>query len=335
MKQTLKDILAVYKVKQSRRRNIDYRESEYKFVNKRLPLFSDSIFFAGFSKEGLSIVSRQAFRSDNKHENWLAVNIPGEGIYSFENLSLPEGEGYQQGTLEYVCTEPGEKWKVKYKGKLHQAAKEELVELDVEWSAATPMIFVDELGASDVKLGKQFSRQEWSWKTLKQFEMLRQLNYEQAGKMTGTLRFKGRKYKLDFIGIRKHKRGQNNWRDPERHYWIAGLLENGYYFSINQTDYHFLKNIQSAIIYNIEGVNKIAELSALDKIDLDTSPYGPFHINVFENNLKHAKKLLIEPLTTFRYKVNEAYQIAQAETAFTFDGLKGIGILETGQKVKS
>jgi len=124
MKQTLKHILAVYKVKRSRHRAKSHNNQEVKYINKHFPAYSDDLFFVGISKEGFAFMTRLAFRANNKNENWLALNIPGKGTWSFENLSLPEGEGYKQGGLEYACGEGGERWKIKFDGKLVQDDKE-------------------------------------------------------------------------------------------------------------------------------------------------------------------------------------------------------------------
>jgi len=333
MKQTLKHILAVYKVKRSRRRLIDFSELEFKQAGKHCPSSNDSLFFAGISKEGFTFVSRMAFRSDHKNENWLAVSIPGEGIWSFKNLSLREGAGFKQGNLEYRCTESGEKWQVKYDGKLYQEDAEQDFKLDVTWTAATPMIQVNEFGESDVKLGKQISQQNWNWCLKKKLGVLDLLNYEQAGKMAGTLSLSGKNHKLDFVGIRYHERGINNWQDRAQHYRIAAVLENGHFLNINLVDYSFLKNHLAAFIYDDDSIHKIDQISSLN--DLDTNLSGSFTLDLKQENKKEARQLLIEPLTVFNYRVTKSYQIKLAEAAFTYDGVKGIGIVETGHKINS
>jgi len=330
MKQTLKHILAVYKVKRNRRRLIDFSELEFKQAGKHRPSSNDSLFFAGISKEGFTFVTRMAFRSDHKNENWLAVSIPSKGIWSFENLSLREGEGYKQGNLEYIYIKAREKWQVKYDGKLYQKDAEQDFKLDVTWTAATPLVHLNEVGISDVVLGKQISQQNWNWQLKKKLGVLNLLDYEQAGKMAGTLSLNGKDHKLDFIGIRYHKRGINNWQDRAHHYRIAAVLENGHFLNINLVDYSFLKNQLAAFIYDDEVVHKIDKISSLN--ELDTNLSVSFTLDVKQEYEEDARQLLIEPLTVFSYHLTKTYHIKLAEAAFTYDGVKGIGIVEIGRK---
>ena len=100
MKQALKLFLARKMVKQRKGREHSAKELERLHTHPGLPGFNDSIYFAGWEQEGFAFVTRQAFRSDKPHENWFKIFIPGEGVWGFENLSLPAGEGFRQGSLE-------------------------------------------------------------------------------------------------------------------------------------------------------------------------------------------------------------------------------------------
>ena len=330
MKQFLKDVLAVYMTKRGKKRDFSNEELEVKHVEPKRKSFNDSSYFAGISKEGFSFVTRQSFRVDKPNENWMMVSIPGEGVWGFENRKLPEGKGFKQGKLEYICTEPGEKWKVKYEGSLPQGKKEENIKLNVDWSAAAPIVVFDKIGTTALQVGKQIAREDWNSHYFKKLKELDQVHYEQAGKMTGVIEWKGKKHKLDFVGVRDHSWGVRNWEDWDQHFWLLGLLEDGRFFNFSLISYDFVKNLQAAFIYNHDHYSTIYKIPSFDTLKLKNPMPKKLAFDVQEVKGGPVKKLSLNMLNFFPFHMDEVYYLRQAEAEFEYDGVKGVGIAEMG-----
>lgn len=330
MKQLLKNILAVYMTRRSKKREFTIGEMESKHVDNARPSFNDSSYFAGISKEGFTFVTRQSFRSDKPNENWMKVSIPGEGVWGFENREMPEGDGFKQGSLEYKCIEPGEQWKITYEGSLPQKRKKGVMKLDIDWVGAAPLVVFDKIGTTPLQVGKQIARESWNRRYFNKLRELDQVHYEQAGKMTGTLEWKGKKHELEFIGVRDHSWGIRNWEDWDRHFWLLGLLEDGRFFNFSLISYSFVKNLQAAFIFTGDGYKTIYKIPSFDYLKMDSLMPKSLSFPVQEDKDGPMKKLSVDMRAFFPFKMDENYYLRQAEAEFIYDGVKGVGIAEMG-----
>lgn len=334
MKQVLKNIAAVYLTKRSRKHSSVIDELETKQIESSKKSFADSIYFAGISNEGFCFVTRQSFSADKPNENWFMINIPGEGTWGIENRQLDEGEGFRQGALEYVCSIPGEEWKISYEGTVEQGNEENEIKLEIDWVGATPIALLDKIGVTDLQTGKQLAKEEWTIPYLNKIRRLEKLEYEQAGKMIGIVEWKGKTHKLKFAGFRSHSRGIHNWPDLDCNLWISGFLEDGRYFSIRLTNFNFVKNLRSAFIYDNGQFFTIYNIPTFDKLDINFLNPGSFSFPVQEVMDGPIKQFSVELLSEFPYRVHPDYQIRQAEATFEYNGVKGIGIVEMGFNLK-
>jgi hypothetical protein len=330
MKQILKQILAVYMTRRGKKRDFSFEELEIKHVQPDKRSFNDSSYFAGISKEGFVFVTRQAFRVDKPNENWMMVSIPGEGVWGFENRKLKEGKGFKQGDLEYICTQPGDKWKIKYKGKLPQGDLQEQINLDVDWVGAAPIVVFDKVGTTALQVGKQIANEKWTRQYFNKLRELDQVHYEQAGKMNGVIEWKGKKHELEFIGVRDHSWGVRNWEDWDRHFWLLGLLEDGRFFNFSLISYSFVKNLQAAFIYNHDHYTTIYKIPAFDNLNIDNLMPKSLSFDVQEEKDGPLKKMSLNMHTFFPFNMDDVYYLRQAEATFEYDGVKGVGIAEMG-----
>lgn len=336
MKQILKSILAVYMTKRGKKREFTEAELEVKHVDKSKKGFNDSSYFAGISKEGFTFVTRQSFRVDKPNENWMMLSVPGEGVWGFENRELTEGKEFKQGDLEYKCVKPGDKWKIKYNGNLPQGKKEEQVKLDVNWVGAAPLVVFDKVGTTALQVGKQIAKEKWNSNYFKKLRELDQVHYEQAGKLSGTIEWKGKKHKLDFIGVRDHSWGVRNWEDWDRHFWLLGLLEDGRFFNFSLISYSFVKNLQAAFIYNKDHqYTTIYKIPNFEELDLKPLMPKKLSFKVQETKGGPKKQLTINMLAFFPFLMDKDYYLRQAEAEFEYDGVKGVGIAEMGINLKN
>lgn len=330
MKQIFKSIIAVYMIKRKKKREFSAGELESKHIETGRKSFNDSSYFAGISKEGFTFVTRLSFRSDKPNENWMKINIPGEGVWGFENRNFPEGKGFKQGPLEYECIVPGEKWRIKYEGTLPQGKKEEHIKLDVEWTAAAPLVVFDKVGTTALQVGKQIAKERWNLNFFNKLRELDQVHYEQAGKMTGVIQWKGKRHELEFVGVRDHSWSTRNWKDWDRHFWLLGVLEDGRFFNFSLINYGFVKNLQAALIGSGNDYKTIDKLPSFDQLKFKNLMPKSISFPVREDAGQPLKNLSINMLAFFPFKMDDVYYVRQAEGEFVYDGVKGIGIAEMG-----
>ena len=326
----LKTILAVYMTKRKKKREFTPEELESKHTDLGRKSFNDSSYFAGISKEGFTFVTRMSFRSDKPNENWMKLSIPGEGVWGFENREMPEGKGFKQGPLEYECLVPGEKWRIKYEGKLPQGKKEGTVKIDVEWTGAAPLVVFDKVGTTALQVGKQIAREKWTRKFFEKLRELDQVHYEQAGTMKGTIVWKGKKHELEFVGVRDHSWSTRNWEDWDRHFWMLGLLEDGRFFNFSLISYNFVKNLQAAFIWDKDRYKTIYKIPSFDLLEFDSLMPKSFSFKVQEEEGGPQKELTVNMRAFFPFRMDGVYYLRQAEAEFIYDGVKGVGIAEMG-----
>lgn len=335
MKHFFKHVLSSYMIRRKKKREFTPEELETKHVDNTKASFNDSSYFAGISKEGFSFVTRQAFRVDKHNENWMMLSVPGEGVWGFENRDLPEGEGFKQGTLEYICKEPGEKWKIKFDGKLPQGNKEGKLKLNLDWEGVAPLVVFDKVGTTPLQVGRQVAYEKWNRHFFDKMKELDQVHYEQAGTMSGTLEWKGKRHKLDFVGVRDHSWGVRNWEDWDRHFWLLGILEDGRFFNFSLISYSFVKNLQAAFIYNGDKYVTIYKLPSFEELNLKPMLPKAFSFEVQEVKDGPKKKVSLNMLNFFPFHMDKDYYLRQAETEFEYDGVKGVGIAEMGVNLKN
>lgn len=335
MKQTIKDVLAVYMTKRGKSREFTNEELEVKHVDKSKKSFNDSSYFAGISKDGFTFVTRQAFRVDKPNENWMMLSVPGEGVWGFENQELEEGEGFKQGTLEWKCIKPGETWNIQFYGDLPQGDKTGKLKLNVNWEAAAPIVLFDKVGTTALQVGKQIAKEKWTKAYFEKLRELDQVHYEQAGKMSGTLQWKGKTHTLEFIGVRDHSWGVRNWEDWDRHFWLLGLLEDGRFFNFSLISYSFVKNLQAAFIFNTEDYTTIYKIPNFDELQLDPMLPKSLEFDVQEVKDGPIKHMKLNMLNFFPFHMDEDYYLRQAEAEFEYDGVNGVGIAEMGANLKN
>lgn len=69
----IKDRIAIAMVSKGKKRQNYLSGMEMKHIDTSSKGFNDSSYFAGLSPDGISFVSRLAFRVDKPNENWLKI----------------------------------------------------------------------------------------------------------------------------------------------------------------------------------------------------------------------------------------------------------------------
>ena len=299
-----------------------------------MPGFNDSIYFAGWEKEGFAFVTRQSFRSDKPNENWFKISIPGEGVWGFENLSLSAGEGFRQGTLEYLCREPGKRWQLKYNGPVYQGNQEKNLSLDLTWGAMGTIIDFDHTGALLDQTAKEMARQPWNRLFFQKLRELHKVHYEQAGDVNGTLLWKGKEYSFSGQGVRDHSFGTRHWEEWDRHFWFLGVLEDGRYFNASAIDYDFIRNLKAGYLGKRGNVSTLADIPSYDLPVPEQPLPRETELLLLESSGGKEKTLTVNMKVFFPFMMDGVYHIRQSLAEFGYDGVRGLGIAEMGINTK-
>jgi len=334
MKQFLKNFRALRLVKSGKNKLLTVEEMESRHNDPTIAHYSDSIYFAGVSEEGMTFVTRMSFRNKRLNENWLKIHIPGEGIWGFENREMLEGDGFEQGKLKYTCEKPGKAWQIYFEGPVFQGKKYYQITLDLKWKSNLPLINFEENGVSSDQLAFQIAKQEWNWWYIKQLKALSKGHYEQAGEVKGVITWKRKKHKVQMKAIRTHSFGRNNWKDWERHFWFTGLLEDGRMFHSGIVDYNVVSDLKSGFVTDKEKVITLTKTPAFKELIFSKDSTSDFSFAVQEMADEAEKTVQIEMQEFFPFAMDDRYAIRQAKAAFTYDGVKGVGIVEMGLKMK-
>jgi len=335
MKIFIKDKLALKMVRAGKQRDFSINELERKHLNPDVLNFNDSSYFAGVSSDGFVVITRLAFRADKPNENWFKIYIPGEGIWGFENMELPEREGFTQGEFSYTPIIPGKEWSIKYKGPVFQDDKKEEVSIDLKWNSTVPIINFDKEGTSYEQVAHQIAMEKWNRQFFSKLKEIHKTHYEQAALLTGAIVWKGKKHTVNLKGIRDHSFGSRTWNDWERHIWYLGLLEDGRFFNISIVDYDFIKDLKAGFIWDGKS-SYLSHYKTPSFKDLNLTEPLPTEVSfgVIENKGDSEILIKTDMKRFFPFMMDDIYHIRQTMAKFNYDGVQGIGIAEMGINTK-
>ncbi len=321
-------------VNRKRSRSLPVPELESLHLQPEVPGFNDSSYFAGWQEDGLSFVTRQAFRSDKHNENWLKIHLPGEGVWGFENRNLPAGQGFVQGSLKYIIITPGKHWAIKYKGPVFKDNIEEEISLEISWEGTGPIIDFDRLGTLQENTARCIAAEPWNSAFFKKLKELHKVHYEQAGRVRGKILFREKEYLLEGSGVRDHSFGRRSWNGWVRHIWFLGVLEDGRYFNASIIDYDFIKGLKAGYLGDTGNAITLAGLPSFEELALPESLPEVLTLPLLLRAGEDKKTLTVKMETFFPFVMDGVYHIRQALAHFTLDDIPGMGIAEMGINMK-
>jgi len=334
MFQFIKEFIAIRMTQKGKKRNLPIEELEQKHAEPERKSFNDSSYFGGFSRDGFSIVTRQSFRVDKPNENWLKIHTPNNGVWGFENQDMPEGEGFIQGDLKWICTDPGKTWELSYSGSVWQNKAVENVEVNLTWQATSPILNFDTAGANPIQVGKQIAKETWSSDYFAKLKELKQVHIEQGGTLSGTITWQGEKHDVELRAVRDHSWGVRNWEDWDKHFWFLGILDDGSFFNISQISYGFVNNLIASFMYDGTEYRTLNEIPFFDEIGFNKSMPTQLEFSIQENKQSTPILIKIDMLEFFHFNMDGSYYIREAKAEFTFGDKKGIGVAEMGLNIK-
>ena len=342
MKKILKRFIALRMARSYLNREKTITELERKHFNKSNPGFSDSLYFAGLTTKGFSLVTRMAFRNDKPDENWLKISIPGEGVWGFENYTghepaedgLAGSNRFVQGQLEYICEEPGELWHVKYDGPVFQGKNKYQLHIDLYWHSLVPLADFDKTGIAYDKVAFQIAREKWNKEFFRKVQEIHKVHYEQAGNITGTIRWKRKRHDVQMTGLRGHSYGKREWEEWGRNVWLSGMLDDGRYFHISIVDFSFIKNLKAGFIWNRKEYVTLAKTPSFGDLKLVEPMPKTLSFKIMEPGSVNPVPVRVTMGTFFTFMMDNVYFIRQSHAQFEIGGVKGTGIAEMGINVK-
>ncbi len=302
---------------------------EQRHTDPRRKDFNDSIYFAGLSEDGFSMVTRLSFRTGRTPENWLKLDIPGDGVWGFENRALESGTGFRQGKLAYTCIEPGHRWSIEYDGPVFNGDREAGVTLDLEWVGDVPIADFELTGTNPEMVAHLLAARPWTVDFFRNLNDIRTFHYEQAGRIRGSITWRGQQQTVDLTGVRDHSFGIRRWEQWSRHAWMVGRLEDGRFFNVSAIDYRFIDDLRAAFLW--DGNQYITLTVTPSTREFNLREPLPHNLNFFvqmpDNRISEVS---VDMLKFFPFVMDGIYRIRQAKALFTWDGIKGIGIAEMG-----
>eukprot|EP01126_Amoeba_proteus_P027929 TRINITY_DN2763_c0_g1_i1.p1 TRINITY_DN2763_c0_g1~~TRINITY_DN2763_c0_g1_i1.p1 ORF type:complete len:338 (-),score=49.99 TRINITY_DN2763_c0_g1_i1:47-1060(-) len=115
--------------------------------------------------------------------------------------------------LEYICLEPGQRWQLKFTGKLTSQKSHERVpvQFDFVWETDSA-IFHSGTDMDPWAVAKAMSVMEWSRDYFKNLKSENQTRIESGGRLSGQLIVNNRKERVNWRGIRDHSWGRRNYK---------------------------------------------------------------------------------------------------------------------------
>jgi hypothetical protein len=306
---------------------------EQKHVDLDLPFPNDSSFFYGGDKEGNAFICRMAFRGPGrKHEYWFDLFLKGQGFFGIREDPGPDGEGHQMGNLKWEPVEIGKKWRITYNGKLsdeHGNSHESKV--DLTFTGEHPIYnFAD---SSDRNLiAKAIASEKWTKEFFFKLKELSQTHIEQTGNINGTIILDGKENIVSFRAMKDHTFGSRTWLTWDRHYWISGLADNGYQWTVTTIRYDFLGRLTAGFVIDPKGkVDAITDCTNLEEVSKDK--LLPDH-GIISLKMRSGKSHKMEFFRNghFPYLMDDSYSMYEGIGSYKFDGSDGLGMIEFGFK---
>jgi hypothetical protein len=326
----IKQLIARWMVNRQRQEfPVEYLEQKH--VDLSLPFPNDSSFFYGGDKAGNAFITRMAFRGPNRtHEYWFDFYLKGIGFVGMKDDPGTDGDGFRMGSLEWKPVIVGQQWKITYSGSLKG-------EDNKVYDAKVDLVFTGEhpiynyAGSSDRNLiAKAIASEKWTKDFFFKLKELSQVHIEQTGNIKGTITLDGKAVSLDMRAMKDHTFGSRTWLTWDRHYWISGLSDKGYQWTVTTIRYEFLGRLSAGFVIDPEGkVDAIVDCTDLETISKNKLLPDK---GVVDLKMSSGRNHRFEFIRNghFPYVMDEKYLMFEAIGTYKFDGDDGLGMVEFG-----
>lgn len=327
----LKYWIARQMVKRTKKRQFPVDFLEQKHVDLSQPYPNDSSYFYGGDREGNAFITRMAFRGPNRtHEYWFDFFLKGKGFFGIRKDPGPDGQGFRMGNLIYEPIIIGSQWRVKFSGEVEdREGGVHSCDADLVFTGSHPVY--DFARSSDHnQIARAIAAEAWTREFFHHMKDTHQVHYEQTGKFSGHIVLDGIRHNLDMMASRDHSFGSRNWLTWDRHYWITGISENGYHWTVTTIKWQFLGRLTAGFVVGPDGVaDAIVECTDLATISREKLLPNQGIIDIHTRSGKH-HRLEFWRDGEFPYLHDDKYMMREGIARYRFNGVEGLGMAEFG-----
>jgi len=327
----IKKLIARQMVKRTKSRQFPVDVLEQKHVDQTQPYPNDSSYFYGSDKDGNAFITRMAFRSPKrKNEYWFDFFLKDLGYFGLTRDPGAEGEGFQQGNLRYEPIETGKIWRVMYDGDVQdKEGKSHSCKLNLVFTGEHPVY--DYAKSSDQQLiANAIANEKWNKEFFHNMKDTHQVHYEQTGNFKGSIILNDQTYNLNMRASRDHSFGSRNWLTWDRHYWITGISDAGYHWTVTTIKWQFLGRLIAGFITAPDGsTDAIVECTDLETVSKDRLLPDHGFIDIHTRSGK-THRLEFWRNGEFPYLHDGKYMMKEGIGTYKFDGTDGLGMVEFG-----
>jgi len=327
----LKRLISRQMVKRTKNRLFPVEYLEQKHVDLNQPFPNDSSFFYGGDKEGNAFITRMAFRGpDREHEYWFDFHLKGLGFFGLKSDPGAEGDGFQLGSLSWKPIETGKTWRIRFDGTVHDKDNNpHECKTDLLFTGENP-IYDFATSSDQNSIAGAIAAEKWNKEFFFKLKDTHQTHYEQTGNIKGFIILDNKKHDLDFRASRDHSFGSRNWLTWDRHFWITGLSDNGYHWTVTTIRFDFLGRLTAGFVIGPDGVaDAIVECTDLETVSKEKLlPDQGIVELIMRSGKKH--QIRFKRNGDFPYIMDKKYLMFEAIGTYQFDGVDGLGMVEFG-----
>lgn len=327
----IKYFLARQMVKRTKNKQFPVEYLEQKHVDPNEPFPNDSSYFYGGDKTGNAFITRMAFRHTTRpHEYWLDFYLKGLGYFGVKDDPGPDGAGFQMGNLIYEPVKTGKIWRVTYEGSVYdELQRVHACKIDLLFTGEHPIY--DFAKSSDQRMiARAIANEKWTREFFHHMKDTHQVHYEQTGKFTGTITLDETIHEINMMASRDHSFGSRTWLTWDRHYWMTGIADNGYRWTVTTIKWQFLGRLTAGFIISPDGLfDAITDCTDLDTISKDQLLPNHGFIDISTRNGNH-HNLEFRRNGEFPYLHDHKYWMREGIGSYKFDGVDGLGMVEFG-----
>ena len=159
-----------------------------------------------------------------------------------------------------------------------------------------------------------------------------QTHIEQTGNIKGIIILGGKQFDLDMKAMKDHTFGSRTWLTWDRHYWISGLADNGFQWTVTTIRYDFLGRLTAGFVIDDSGtVDAIVDCTDLEQVSETRLLPDTGTIRL---KMRSGREHVLEFTRHghFPYLMDDCYSMYEGIGTYKFNGSDGLGMVEFGFK---
>ena len=314
------------------RSDFDAAAAERKLdVDRDLPEYNNSYYFACLAADRTAAILRLAGRGNGAFELWFSLNLPGRGRLSVPVTLQNSVVSFEKSPLKIFCREPEKKFEISFDGTVNdEKGRPAKVAFKAELASAFPIFhFTNDMDPAP--MARSIAAEKWTKEWFLTLRDMHQHHYEQGGDLTGTLSVDGKTRELDMKFFRDHSFGPRSWDAMNRHVWLCLCLDDGSFVNLSLPEYPFIKI--SAGFHARDGrYTPVVKSTPMIQIAPGRKPAESFDFTLDLADGRHLAASCVRG-PGFTWLMDDVYRVFEWVSAFTLDGVPGRGVCELGYNV--